>query len=310
MENYTFNSPDLQLEGLVVAPAITVPVYVSFLLFYLLILTANLGILLLVALDSNMHQPMYLLFCNLPVNDILGNSIMVPRLLVDLLRPPPQRIISYYECVIQAFMTHMYGTASHSVLIIMAFDRYVAICKPLRYTAIMTSRMVVKLTVSAWGVAFALVGVLLGLTIRLNRCRTIISNPFCDNASLFKLSCESVLINHIYGFTFTVLLFSSSVGSMVVTYGRIMAICVINKNQSLNSKALKTCSTHLFVYMIMLLCGTLIITLHRYPQYSDLRKLCAILFHIIPGVLNPIIYGAQSGEVQKFFRSKLSCGRT
>ncbi|KAM8741283.1 odorant receptor 115-15 [Acanthopagrus schlegelii] len=304
MENYTLNSFTLQLEGLKVTEVSVYPVFFFFFFSYLVIILANVGMVVLVFIDRNLHQPMYLLFCNLPVNDIIGNSIMVPRLLSDILLPPSERLISYYECVVQAFSTHMFGTASHTVLMIMAFDRYVAICDPLRYAAIMTNKMVIRLTVSAWGVAFVLVGILLGLTIRLNRCRTMITNPFCDNASLFKLSCENVFINNIYGLTFTVVLFTSSIGTMVLTYTKITVVCLTSKNKSLNSKALKTCSTHLFVYLIMFLCGMLIILLHRFPQYSDYRKLSAILFHIIPGSLNPIIYGVQSKEVRKFL-SKL-----
>ncbi|XP_036974560.1 odorant receptor 115-15 isoform X1 [Acanthopagrus latus] len=304
MENYTLNSFTLQLEGLKVTEVSVYPVFFFFFFSYLVIILANVGIVVLVFIDRNLHQPMYLLFCNLPVNDIIGNSIMVPRLLSDILLPPSERLISYYECVVQAFSTHMFGTASHTVLMIMAFDRYVAICDPLRYAAIMTNKMVIRLTVSAWGVALVLVGILLGLTIRLNRCRTMITNPFCDNASLFKLSCENVFINNIYGLTFTVVLFTSSIGTMVLTYTKITVVCLTSKNKSLNSKALKTCSTHLFVYLIMFLCGMLIILLHRFPQYSDYRKLSAILFHIIPGSLNPIIYGVQSKEVRKFL-SKL-----
>ncbi|KAF1378148.1 hypothetical protein PFLUV_G00187360 [Perca fluviatilis] len=231
---------------------------------------------------------------------------MVPRLLLDMLRPPSERIISYYECVVQAFVSNMFGTTSHTVLMIMAFDRYVAICNPLRYAAIMTNKMVIKLTVSAWGVAFVMIGILLGLTIRLNRCRTLITNPFCDNASLFKLSCEDVFINNVYGLAYTVVLLTSSIGSIVLTYTKIAVVCLTSNNKSLNSKALKTCSTHLFAYLIMMSSGMLIVILHRFPQYSDYRKLAAILFHIVPGSLNPIIYGLQSKEIQKFlfkFRS-------
>ncbi|XP_076606728.1 odorant receptor 115-15 [Chaetodon auriga] len=309
MENYTINSFTLQLEGLKVTEVSTYPLFFFFFFSYLIIILANVGIVFLVFIDKSLHQPMYLLFCNLPVNDILGNSIMVPRLLSDMLQPPSERLISYYECVVQAFTTHMFGTTSHTVLMIMAFDRYVAICNPLRYAAIMTNKMVIKLTVSAWGVAFVLVGILLGLTIRLNRCRTVITNPFCDNASLFKLSCESVFINNIYGLTFTVVLFTASIGSMVLTYTKITVVCLTSKNKTLNSKALKTCSTHLFVYLIMFLCGTHIIILHRFPQYSDYRKLCAILFHIIPGSLNPIIYGVQSKEIRKYLSKLFESGK-
>ncbi|KAG7239081.1 hypothetical protein INR49_030049, partial [Caranx melampygus] len=343
MENYTYNSFTLQLEGLNVTKDSVYPVFLFLLFSYLFIIVANAGITALVFMDKNLHQPMYLLFWNLSFNDILGSSVILPRLLIDILHPPSERsigsmvltytkitvvcltsknkslnrkalqtcsthlltccvlplsaLISYYECVAQAFTTHMFSTTAHTVLMIMAFDRYVAICNPLRYSAIMTNRMLVKLTVSAWGVAFILVGILLGLTIRLNRCRTLIRSPYCDNAALFKLSCESVLINNIYGFAFTVVLFTGSIGSMVLTYSKITVVCLTSKNKSLNSKALKTCSTHLVVYLIMMLSGLIVIILHRFPQYSDSRKFVAILFFLIPGTFNPIIYGMQSKEI-------------
>ncbi|KAM3869056.1 olfactory receptor 52K1-like [Diretmus argenteus] len=300
MENYTYNSFTLQLEGLKVSDDSMYPAFFFFLISYLFIMFSNVGIVFLVFTEKNLHQPMYLLFCNLPINDIIGNSIMMPRVIGNMLLPPSERLISYYECVVQAFTIHMFATASHTILMIMAFDRYVAICNPLRYATIMTNKMVIKLTVSAWGVTFVLVGILLGLTIRLNRCRTLISNPYCDNASLFKLSCESVFINNVYGLTFTVVLFTASIGSVVLTYSKITAVCLTSKSKSLNSKALQTCSTHLSLFMIMFLCGMVVIILHRFPQYSDYRKLAAILFHIIPGSLNPIIYGVQSAEIRRF----------
>nr|XP_033502107.1 olfactory receptor 146-like [Epinephelus lanceolatus] len=304
MENVTYNSFTLQLEGLNVTKNSTYAVFFLLLFSYLVIMVCNVGIAVLIFIDKSLHQPMYLLFCNLPLSDVIGNSIMVPRLLIDMLKPPSERLISYYECVVQAFTTHMFGTTAHTVLMIMAFDRYVAICNPLRYAAIMTNRMVMKLTVSAWGVALVLVGILLGLTVRLNRCRTLITNPYCDNASLFKLSCESVFINNVYGITFTVVMITTSIGTMVLTYTKITIVCLMSKNKSLNSKALKTCSTHLCLYLIMLISGFILIILHRFPQYTDYRKICTILFHIIPCSLNPIIYGVQSKEINKFL-SKL-----
>ncbi|XP_042287537.1 olfactory receptor 146-like [Thunnus maccoyii] len=304
MENYTYNSPILQLEGLNVSKDSTYPVLLFLFFSYLFIIVANAGIAFIVFVDKTLHQPMYLLFWNLSINDILGNSVVVPRLLTDILQPPSERIISYYECVVQAFIIHMFNTSSHTLLMIMAFDRYVAICNPLRYAAIMTNKMLIKLTVSAWGVAFVLVGILLGLTIRLNRCRTLMRSIYCNNAALFKLSCESVFINNVYGLTFTVVLFTGSIGSMVLTYTKITVVCLTSKNKSLNSKALKTCGTHLVVYLIMLLSGMIVIILHRFPQLSDSKKIAAVLYHIIPGSLNPIIYGMQSKEIRRFL-SKL-----
>ncbi|XP_059208052.1 olfactory receptor 8G17-like [Centropristis striata] len=265
MENFTFNSFTLQLEGLKVSKYSMYPVFIFFFFSYLFIMITNVGIVVLIFIDKSLHQPMYLLFCNLPVNDIVGNSIMMPRLLSGILQPPSERLISYYECVVQAFTTHMFATCFYIVLMI-------------------------------------------GLTIRLNRCRTLISNPFCDNASLFKLSCENVFINNVYGLTFTVILFTGSIGSMVLTYTKITVVCLTSKNKSLNSKALKTCSTHLVVYLVLLISALIVIILHRFPQYSEHRKLSGVLSHIIPGCLNPVIYGIQSAEIYRslstLFRSK------
>ncbi|CAI5642574.1 unnamed protein product [Oreochromis niloticus] len=304
MENYTYNSLTLQMEGLKVSKDSVYTVCFLFLTSYIFIIIMNIGISLLIVLDKNLKQPMYLLFCNLSVSDIIGSTQIVPRLIADLLRPPSERLISYYECVVQAFTTQLFGTTSHTVLMVMAFDRYVAICNPLRYTAIMSNKMVIKLTVLAWGVAFVLVVILISLTVRLSTCRTIINNPFCDNASLFKLSCENVIINNIYGLTFTVVLLTSSIGTVVLTYSKITVVCLISKNKSLNSKALKTCSTHLVVYLIMLFSGMIVIMLHRFPDYTDYRNLSAILFVIVPGSLNPVIYGVQSKEIRTFLYEK------
>uniref|UniRef100_A0A3P8RBW4 G-protein coupled receptors family 1 profile domain-containing protein n=1 Tax=Astatotilapia calliptera TaxID=8154 RepID=A0A3P8RBW4_ASTCA len=259
MENYTYNSYILQLEGLNTSKDSLYPAFLFLFFSYLFIMIINVGITILIVMNKNLHQPMYLLFCNLPLNDILVNSNVVPRLLIDLMRPPSERLISYNQCVVQAYIAHLVGTT----------------------------------------MAFVLVGILLGLTTRLSRCRTLITHPYCDNASLFKLSCESVVINNIYGITFTVALYVGSIGAIVLSYTSIAVVCLTSKNKSLNSKALKTCSTHLVVYLILTLSGMALITLHRFPQYSEYRKISALLCYMVPGSLNPIIYGVQSKDLQK-----------
>uniref|UniRef100_A0A096M3F6 Olfactory receptor, family 70, subfamily B, member 1 n=1 Tax=Poecilia formosa TaxID=48698 RepID=A0A096M3F6_POEFO len=308
MENFTYNSFMLQLEGIDFTKDVVYTAFFLFLAFYIFAMTLNLAFLILVITEKNLHQPMYILFCNLTVSDIIAATEVFPRLLVDILRPPSERLISYYECVVQAFLTQWVSSTSHTVLMIMAFDRYVAICNPLRYSAIMTTSMLVKLSVSAWGVPFLFVSVLIGLSVRLNRCRTFVSNPLCDNASLFKLSCESVEINNIYGLFYTVLLLVASVGCIVLTYGKIAVICLTSKNKTMKKKALKTCSTHLVVYLVLSFSGFSAIALHRFPQYSYYRKILTILFYIIPGSLNTIIYGIQSKEskeIRNFLSEKI-----
>ncbi|XP_030633013.1 olfactory receptor 52D1-like [Chanos chanos] len=297
MANLSINSQILQIHGFELSQTSVYPLFFLMLFVYLTLFITNVGVLALIITEKRLHQPMYLLFCNLSVNDLIGNTVLLPRLMSDIVST--ERFITYGQCVTQAFCSHTFGSASHMILVIMAFDRYVAICHPLRYTSIMTKKTVVKLSVSAWVTSVVLVSVLLGLTIRLSRCSSVILNAYCDNASLFKLSCEDVTINNIYGLFFTVVLFSSSMGSIAITYFRIAIICWTKKNKELNNRALQTCASHLVLYMIMLWTGFLTIILHRFPDYPDLRKIAYILFHVVPANLNPIIYGMQTKALRQ-----------
>ncbi|XP_070773099.1 olfactory receptor 52N5-like [Enoplosus armatus] len=302
MENQTSSTDILLLEGLKVTPQSSIPAFILLFLIYNFIMVSNIGLVVLITMERSLHQPMYLLFCNMSINDAFGATTIIPHLLSDIFVPSADRHVHYIGCVIQAFCAHFHASATHTVLMIMAFDRYVAICNPLRYASIMTNRMVVTLSLSAWAVALLMVVILVGLSVRLSRCRSVIFNPFCDNASLFKLSCESVLINNIYGLGYTVVLLGSSVGSVTLTYLKIAAVCVSSKNKVLNSRALQTCATHLAVYIIMFVSGFIIIILHRFPHLSDHRKLASILFHVVPPAMNAVIYGLQIKAVrQKIF---------
>ncbi|XP_020780127.2 olfactory receptor 13-like [Boleophthalmus pectinirostris] len=305
MENMSSVSDLLQLEGLPVPASFLTPAFLALFFSHLFIVTANVGVIALICSDSALHQPMYILLCQLSFNDIMGNIALVPRLLYDLPRPPRRRLISLGGCVVQAFITHLFSTNNHTILMIMAFDRYAAICTPLQYSAVMSGRTLMALTVAAWGVGAVLVTGLLGLTLRLSRCRSLLLNAYCDNASLFKLSCESTFINNVYGLTFTVVLLTSSIGSIVVTYSYIAVACATKRSSSLNRKALQTCSTHLLLYLVMFTSGILIIALHRYPSYEPYRKISTILFNIIPPALNPVIYGFQCHEIHQSLRRLL-----
>ncbi|XP_029303478.1 LOW QUALITY PROTEIN: olfactory receptor 52N5-like [Cottoperca gobio] len=299
MDNATFNMDVLQLEGLKVDPSSSVPAFILLLLIYVFIMVSNIGLVVLITTERSLHQPMYLLFCNMSINDVFGATTVIPRVLSDVFTPSADRYISYVDCVIQAFCAHFHASVSHTVLMIMAFDRYVAICNPLRYATIMTHRMVVMLSVWAWGVAFLLIVVLIGLNVRLSRCRRVVSNPFCDNASLFKLSCENVIINHIYGVITAILMISVSLCSVTLTYLKIAQVCLSSKNKTMNRRALQTCTTHLTVYIILLFSGTIIVVLHRFANLSDHRKMASILLHVVPPAMNAVIYGLQIKAVRE-----------
>uniref|UniRef100_A0A3P8S668 G-protein coupled receptors family 1 profile domain-containing protein n=1 Tax=Amphiprion percula TaxID=161767 RepID=A0A3P8S668_AMPPE len=299
MKNKTVDLDLLQLEGLKVSPESSVAAFVLLLLIYVFIMVSNVGLVVLISMERSLHEPMYLLFCNMSVNDAFGASTVIPRLLADVFLPSSQRYIRYADCAVQAFCAHFHGGTSHTVLMIMAFDRYNAICRPLRYAAIMTRRTVVLLSTLAWVVSFVVILVMVSLSVRLSRCRRIINHPYCDNASLFKLSCENVFINHLYGLSTAMGMMALSLGVVLLTYLRIAVVCLSRKNQALNRRALQTCVSHLAVYIILLLSGFIIILLHRFPQLSEERKLASILFHVVPPALNAVIYGLQIKAIRE-----------
>ncbi|XP_074466612.1 olfactory receptor 5B17-like [Sebastes fasciatus] len=299
MENSSFGGDVVTLEGLKVSPQSFIPAFILLLLMYIFIMVSNVGLVVLIFTERSLQQPMYLLFCNMSINDVFGASIIILHVLRDLLISDSVRSVRYIDCAVQAFCVHLHASASHTVLMIMAFDRYVAICNPLRYATIMTNRMVVDLSAAAWGTALVPVAVLVGLSVRLSRCRSVIFNLFCDNASLFKLSCESVLVNNIYGLGYTVVLMGSSVGSVTLTYLKIAAVCVRSKNKVLNCKALQTCATHLVIYIVLLVSGYVIVILHRFPQLADHRKVAAVMGHVVLPALNAVIYGLQIKKVRQ-----------
>ncbi|XP_059398205.1 olfactory receptor 7C1-like [Carassius carassius] len=310
MDNQTFRYSILLVEGLNITTQSSYFAFVILLMAYIFIMVSNLWILIQISAEKGLHQPMYIIYCNLPLKDVIGTTVIVPRLLRDLVTNPSERYITYVECVFQAFFIHMNGTACHTILMIMAFDRYVAICNPLRYTAVMSNNLVVKLSAGAWGTALVMVGILISLSVRLSHCRSVIQNHICDNASLFKLSCENTVINNVYGLTFTVVLLVSSMGSVVLTYLRIAIVCLTSKNKATNKKAIKTCCTHLTLYSVMLVSGFVAIFLHRFSEYSDNRRIASIVFSVVPPGLNPIIYGLQVKEIRqnlfKFLKNKVN----
>ncbi|XP_051537014.1 olfactory receptor 5B12-like [Myxocyprinus asiaticus] len=268
MDNSTFRHSILLVEGLKVSPQSSYPVFILLLLAYTFTMVSNIGLIILISTEKNLHHPMHFLFCNLPLNDIVGTTVILPRLMQDILRETSERYITYVDCVFQAYFVHIFIVACHYVL-------------------------------------------MLGLTVRLSTCRSKIENPFCDNASLFKLSCEDVVINNVYGLIYTVAVLCFSAVSVFITYVKIATVCRTSKNKALNSKAIKTCSTHLTVYLIMFVTGATVVFLHRFPEYSESRKLCSLMFHIVPPGLNPLVYGLQTKEIRQkivkfWFRKKVN----
>ncbi|XP_055004675.1 olfactory receptor 142-like [Boleophthalmus pectinirostris] len=304
MQNLSSVGPWLQVEGFLLSGGWSLVALVCFLLLYIVVLVANGSVAVVIVRDRALHTPMYLLFVQLTLNDIMLNSVIMPQVLVDLLRPPKHRVMHLSACILQAFLVHVSTMASYTVLVIMAFDRYVAICNPLRYTTIMSGRMIVLLTVLAWGGAVVVVSIVFVVTLRLSQCRSMIEGLYCSNPVLYKLSCENTFLQNILALIITALLLAGSISVMLFTYLRITVVCVRNQSSKLNRKALQTCFTHLLVYLLLLLSGLFVMGLQRVQGLVEERKVIAMLKDLVPGALNPIIYGLQSKEVRRYL---LSC---
>nr|XP_023694627.1 olfactory receptor 7G1-like [Paramormyrops kingsleyae] len=289
---FTMDSFELSWEGLYITLTFSS-------LIYSVTLGCNLILLLIIATNSNLHQPMYLFLLNLSVNDLIGISAMVPRVMLNMLSQ--DKAITFLACVIQALCLHIYGGATLLILSVMAFDRYIAICHPLRYHSIMTKGSVMKLSVLAWLVDILLVGVLFVLTLQYPFCRTALSNYYCDNVSILKLTCaKETTVNNIYGLFITGLLHSIGLSSVFFTYIHILITCFRNRSVESNGKAMHTCATHLLVFLIYEFSGFVIVLCYRIPSMPpSLQKFMAMSFFVIPPCINPIIYGVKTKEIKR-----------
>ncbi|XP_064828807.1 putative gustatory receptor clone PTE03, partial [Oncorhynchus masou masou] len=237
-------------EGFNIPPESAFSAFIFAILSYMVILFCNLVLILTIILNRSLHQPMYLLLLNLPINDLIGSTALFTQLIKELLLDT--RTIQYSACVTQAFFIHVYGTGSVFILTAMAYDRYIAICSPLRYNTLMTNAHLRKIITLLWVCDLMLIGVLFFLLLRLPRCRSLMSHPYCDNPSLLKLVCANTAINNIYGLFITALMQVIVVSTILYTYVQILVTCFRNKGSAdTKSKALQTCATHLIVFILL-----------------------------------------------------------
>ncbi|KAL7832212.1 hypothetical protein AOLI_G00297600 [Acnodon oligacanthus] len=195
--NVSYVSSTLILQGFDLSPENILPVFFVATLGYIIILFCNLLLLNTIILNKSLHEPMYLLLLNLPINDLLGSTALFPQIIKDLLLET--RTIQFSTCVTQAFFIHIYATGAVFILTAMAYDRYVAICQPMRYSTIMSNTHLMKIISLVWLSNILMIAVLFILLLRLPRCRSLITNTYCDNPSLLQLVCVNTAINNIYG---------------------------------------------------------------------------------------------------------------
>ncbi|XP_030649150.1 olfactory receptor 52K1-like [Chanos chanos] len=286
-----------RMESLGIPPSGTYPVFIAGLFTYCFILTCNITILLAISLDHQLHKPMYVLLFNLSVNDVLGATALFPQLISSILWQ--NRDISPAACLIQAILVHIYGTGALIILSVMAYDRYVAICRPLLYHSVMTSSKVRTIIVAMWASTIIVIGVLFLMLTRFRFCRNLITDMCCTNPSLTKMICEDTSANNYYGLALTSSFEVVSIAIVVFTYVQILITCLFNKQADTKNKAVRTCATHLVVFITYQISLCFFIFSHRFQQVSPyLRRSVGVSILVFPPILNPLIYGLNTKEIR------------
>ncbi|KAM3874713.1 olfactory receptor 52B2-like [Diretmus argenteus] len=298
----------LVLKGFNLPPESVFPAFLFATLSYMIVLFCNLVLILTIVLNKCLHQPMYLILLNLPINDLIGSTALFPQVIKEILSNT--KTMYYSACVAQAFFIHIYGVGAVFILTAMAYDRYIAICYPLKYNTTMTNAHIMKIITMVWLFNLLLIVVLFVLLLRLPRCRSLMSHTYCDNPSLLALVCANTTINNIYGLFILTVTQVASNALILYTYLHILIACFKTRRSDTRAKALQTCATHLVVFLLLECLGLFTIISYRLRNISPhLRRFIGVSTLIFPPTVNPIIYGLKTKEIREkivhFFSKKI-----
>ncbi len=265
---------------------------------YVSVLSGNSMIIYLVKTDPKLNTPMYFFLHNLSFSDIVYTSVTIPKMLSVLLTEV--KTISKTGCFFQMYFFLSIGVTGRALLTVMAFDRYVAICNPLRYTAIMTRKLCILLIFASWGFGACTVLPTTIWATQLPYCgASIVRHMFCDHSSVLSLACIDTTRNSIFSLTVALIAILSTFFLILISY-----ICIgkamrkMSKAQQL--KAAATCVSHLIVVSISYISASFVYISYRVARFDpDVRIVIAVLYSVLTPLLNPIIYSLRNKELQE-----------
>ncbi|XP_015333474.1 olfactory receptor 5B3-like [Marmota marmota marmota] len=300
MENRT-EVTEFILLGLTNAPELQVPLFIMFTLIYLINVAGNLGMILLILLDSRLHTPMYFFLGNLSLVDICYSSAVTPTVLAGLLLG--DTVISYNACAAQMFLFAAFATAENFLLASMAYDRYAAVCKPLHYTTTMTTRGCVCLAAGCYLGGFLNSSIHTGDTFSLSFCKSnVVHDFFCDVPAVMVLSCSDRHISEmvlVYGAS---LVIGSALLVILISYMFIFLTILKMRSGAGYQRALSTCASHFTAVSIFY--GTLVF-MYLQPSSShslDTDKIVSVFYTMVIPMLNPVVYSLRNKEVKSAFK--------
>ncbi|KFO89168.1 Olfactory receptor 1052, partial [Buceros rhinoceros silvestris] len=292
---------ELVLEGLSERAEVKAALFVLLLLIYTLTLLGNMGIIVVIWGDPQLHTSMYFFLGSLSMVDICFSSVTAPRTLVNFLLE--RKTISFTGCMGQAFFYTVFVTTGCFLLAVMAYDWYVAICNPLLYSSVMTHRLCIWLVVGSYigGVLNSIIQVT--FIIRLPfRSSNVINHFFCDVPLLLALSCASTYINSMILFSMAGVIELSTISTILISYIFICFAMLRIRSSEGRQKAFSTCVSHLTA-VTMLRRTTIFIYLRPSSSYSpNTDKVVSIFYTLVIPMLNPLIYSLRNQEVKSALR--------
>ncbi|XP_068923146.1 olfactory receptor 13G1-like [Petaurus breviceps papuanus] len=285
------------LVGISSLPELRMFLLVSFFCIYVIALVGNSLIFFTIYASQQLHTPMYFLLGNLSVIDLLCTSTIVPKMLANLFSQ--RAAISFAGCMAQMYMFTWALVSEALLLALMAFDRYAAICHPLHYPMVMSSRVCIAMAGSIWVIGISNSAVHTSLAVPLSFCKSlIIDHFFCELPPILKLSCSDTHLNEALAFCADVIFGVGSCSLILVSYGCIIRTILRIRSSEGKKKAFSTCSSHLTV--VSLYYSTVIYTYIRPTSNLSLGrdKIITALYSVIIPMFNPIIYSFRNREVK------------
>ncbi|NXI71509.1 O10A7 protein, partial [Anseranas semipalmata] len=294
------------LLGFSTAYKAQVTLCLGFSLIYLVTLLGNLLIMTLVWLDAHLHSPMYYFLGHLSFLDICYSSVTLPKILKDFFSP--QKTISFVGCITQIYFFLCFGGSECILLAAMAYDRYLAICHPLHYAALMSKKICHCLVAVSWlsGSFSSLIQAF--LTAHLHFCGSnVIEHLFCEMPFLLNVSCNpKAPLNKAVLYALAGIIAMGSFLLTLVSYVHILW-AVLQKGVG-RQKAFATCTSHLIVVSLFFGAGAIVYLVPHSSSSKEMDKVLTLLYAIVTPMLNPIIYSLRNNEVQGAIRKALYKG--
>ncbi|KAB0336832.1 hypothetical protein FD754_025506 [Muntiacus muntjak] len=302
--NYSFVT-EFILLGLTDQPGLQLPLFFLFLGMYMVTVLGNLGLIILIALNSHLHTPMYFFLLNLSFIDLCYSSVFTPKMLINF--TSKKNIISYMGCMTQLYFFCFFVISEIYVLTSMAYDRYVAICNPLLYNAAMSPKVCSSLMLASYLMAFSGAMAHTGCMLRLTFCdANTINHYFCDVHPLLKLSCTSTHVNELVVFIVVGINIIVPSLTIFVSYGLILTNILQIRSTEGRSKALSTCSSHIIAISLFFESCAFMYLKPSSAGSMDEEKVSSVFYTNVVAMMNPLIYSLRNKDVKTALRKTLS----